>query len=117
MIAKFVVLTVLAFVTPQILPGVRVRGWGTAAAVALLFGLLNLLIGWLLSILLTVLSLPLLLITFGLFAIVVTTVVNAILLRLTDRLLDSFELPGWGAAFGMGFLFALGATVAEWITR
>ncbi|MEM8930122.1 MAG: phage holin family protein [Acidobacteriota bacterium] len=116
MIAKLVLFTLVALVTPRLLPGVRVRGWGAAIAIALVFAVLNLLIGWLLSAVLTFLSFPFVVLTLGLFMIVVTTAVNAVLLKLTDTLLDVFELPGWGAAFGMGFLFAVAGQVAEWLS-
>ena len=116
MIAKLLLFTLVALITPRLLPGVRVRGWGAALAIALVFGVLNLLIGWLLSAILTFLSFPFVLLTFGLFMIVVTTAVNAVLLKLTDALLDVFDLPGWGAAFGMGFLFAIAAQVATWLS-
>ena len=116
MIATFLVLTVVAFLAPQILPGVKVKGIGTAALIALVFGLLNLLIGWLLKAVVGFLSLPLIVVTFGLFAIVVTTAVNALLLKLTDALIEAFELDGWWPALGMGFLFALGGRLAHALT-
>lgn len=115
MLAKLLILTVVALVAPQVVPGVKVRGIETAAGIALIFALLNLLIGWLLYGALTFISFPFVILTFGLFLFIITLVVNAVLLRLTDAILDSFELSGWGPAFGMGFLFALGAKVAEWL--
>ena len=112
MLALFLVLTVIAFLAPQILPGVKVRGIQAAALVAFSFAVLNLLFGWLLTGALTLLSLPLVVVTLGLFVVVITTVVNGLLLKLADKLLDSFELDGWMSAFAMGFLFGLGS----WIT-
>ena len=105
----FLVFALIAFISPQLSPGIKVRGFGAAAAVALIFGVLNVLIGWLLSAILTFLSLPLIWLTLGLFKIVVTTVINAILLKMTDSVLEPFELKGWGPAFLMGFFFALGS--------
>ena len=112
MLIQFLVLTVIALVTPPFLPGVKVKGLDTAALIALIFALLNLVVGWLLTAVLTVLSLPFVVLTLGLFMIVVTTVVNAILLKITDAVLDRFELKGWMPAFGMGFFFALGGFLA-----
>jgi putative membrane protein len=61
--------------------------------VALVFGLLNAL----LKPILLVFSIPLLIVTLGLFALVV----NALMLLLTSRLLESFEVSGfWTALFG-----------------
>ncbi len=111
LLIKFIVFTLIALASPRIFPGIKVRGFGAAAAVALVFGLLNLLIGWLLTAILTFLSLPLIWITLGLFKIVVTTVINALLLKVTDAILEPFELDGWMPAVLMGFLFALGGLI------
>ncbi len=115
MLAKLLVLTVVALVAPQVVPGVKVKGIETAAGIAVVFALLNLVIGWLLYGALTFISFPFVILTFGLFLFLITLAVNAVLLRLTDAILDSFELSGWGPAFGMGFLFALGAKASEWL--
>jgi len=113
MILELILYTAIAFVTPKLLRGVKVEGMGAALGVALVFGLLNLLIGWLLQIVLTLVSLPLACLTFGIFSLILPTLVNAALLRLTDVLLESFRLDGWLPAFGMGFLFALGGVLTQ----
>lgn len=113
MLVKFVLLTIVALVTPQVLPGAKVKGLSTAALIALVFALLNLVVGWLLSILITILSLPFVVLTLGLFLLVIPTIVNAVLLKITDAVLDQFELEGWLPAFGMGFFFALAGFVAD----
>ncbi len=115
LLVQFIVFTAIAAISPQISPGIKVRGSGAAAAVALVFGLLNILIGWLLGVILGFLTAPLNWLTLGLFSIVLTTVINAILLKITDAVLEPFELDGWGPAFIMGFLFALGSLVTGWI--
>ena len=105
----FVVFTLIAFISPQIIPGIKVKGLGAAAAIALVFGLLNLLIGWLLKFILNLLTLWLL-------EFIVPTVINTLLLRLTDAAIEPFRLDGWLPALGMGFLFALGGWLAGTIT-
>lgn len=112
-IAKFIVFTLIAFVSPKIIRGVSVRGWGAAAAVAIVFGLINLLIGWLITLLITLLSIPLIIVTLGLFWLLIPTLINALLLRITDFLLDSFKLAGWLPALAMGFLFAVGGLAVQ----
>ncbi|HEU4412729.1 MAG TPA: phage holin family protein [Polyangiaceae bacterium] len=93
----------------RLLPGVRVRGVGSAVAVAVVFSLLNWLLGWLVTGLVTfVLFLPAIF-TFGLLFVIIPLVANAVLLWLTDKFLDSFELRG-GKAF---WLTALAITVAN----
>jgi putative membrane protein len=61
--------------------------------IALVFGLLNAV----LKPILLILSIPLLIVTLGVFALVV----NAVLLLITSRLLESFEVSGfWTAVLG-----------------
>jgi putative membrane protein len=116
LLAKFIVFTFVAFLSPQIFRGIKVRGVGAAATVAIVFGLLNLLIGWLLALLIGLLGFPLTVLTLGLFLLVIPTLVNAILLKITDWILDSFDIQGWWPAFGMGFLFALGGWIVGRLT-
>ncbi len=115
LLIKFIVFTAIAAISPQVSSGIKVRGTGAAAAVALVFGLCNVLIGWLLGWVLAILTWPLNWLTLGLFGIVVTTAINAILLKITDLVLEPFELDGWGPAFVMGFLFALGGLLTNWL--
>jgi putative membrane protein len=98
----------LAFlVVARVLPGFRIRGgFGTATLVAFVYGLLKALL-WKL---LVVLTLPIVIVTLGLFIFVI----NAFLLWLTDRILDRLEVRGWAtllAAAGLlsviDFLFHL----------
>ena len=63
---------------------------GRVALVALVFGLVNAI----LKPILMVISLPFLLATLGLFALVV----NAAMLMVTASLVDGFSVSGWGAA-------------------
>jgi putative membrane protein len=76
----------------RLVPGVRVRSSGTAVVVALVFSLLNFLLGWLLTgVLRAVLFVPAVL-SLGLLFVLVPFLANAALLWLTDKLVDSFEI-------------------------
>jgi putative membrane protein len=77
-----------------LLDGIEMSGdFFDVLLVAFVFGLLNAI----LKPILLVLSFPILLVTLGLFALVV----NAVMLLLTSRLLESFEVSGfWTAVFG-----------------
>jgi putative membrane protein len=77
-----------------LLPGISMTGdFFGVLLVALVFGLLNAL----LKPILLFFSIPLLILTLGLFALVV----NAVLLLLTSSLLDSFDVSGfWSAVLG-----------------
>jgi len=90
LIVNALALTVAAW----LLPGIQMSDDFTdVLLVALVFGVLNAL----LKPILLILSLPLLILTLGLFAFVV----NALLLLLTARLMDDFAVSGfWTAVLG-----------------
>jgi putative membrane protein len=77
-----------------------------AIAVAAVFGLVNAIIGPLLRLL----SIPLLLITFGLFALVI----NAALLGIAAGLSDSLEIGGFFSTVVAAFLISVFSAVLGW---
>lgn len=77
----------LAYFMPQI----DVKNFGTALLIALLLGLLNFFVGW-------IIRFPLNLVTFFLLTGVVRILVMAILLKLIDSFLDSFTIQGFWPA-------------------
>lgn len=86
----------------QLVPGIEVRGVGSLLLAALVFGLVNAVV----RPVLLVLSLPLTLVTLGLFLLVV----NAAMLGLTSWLLPGFAVDGfWPALFG-----AIVVSVTSW---
>ena len=79
---------------------------------ALVYGVLFVVIGWLVQGLVTLLSIVPGVLTFGLFFVLVPVISNAILLKLTAGLLGSFEIRTWGAAFVLSLaLTALGLLI------
>jgi putative membrane protein len=112
-LTSFLVTMFAAFIAPRLVPGVEVRSWGVAAGVAVLFGVANLFFGWALQILLGFVTLPAILLSFGVFLLAIPTIANAILLRVVTIFLPGFRVSGWIAALGMGFLFALASWAAE----
>src|SRR5262249_26320320 len=70
----------------------RLRSFGTALVVALVLGILNLILGKPLELIGGIVTLPAILLTFGLFFLVVRFAVNTFLLWLTDKLIDGFEI-------------------------
>ena len=97
-----ILVTALAVMfTAKVVPGVRARSFGGAFVFALVLAILN----KLLFKLLVVLSLPLVLLTFGLFVFVI----NAFLYWLADKVVDGVEVDGAGAAL-------LGSIVTSLIT-
>jgi putative membrane protein len=72
----------------RFLPDVQVKGAGTAIVVAVVFSVLNFLLGWLIHV---VLFVPALL-TLGLLFFFVPFIVNTVMLWLTDKVIASFEI-------------------------
>jgi putative membrane protein len=81
-------LTATVLLLARFLPGVRIKSTGTAAIVAVVFSLLNWAVGWLIA---GALVLPALL-TLGLLFLFIPFIVNTVVLWLTDKLLDAFEI-------------------------
>lgn len=97
------IVTALAvLVAARIVPGIRVRSFGSAVFFALILALLNVFVGKLL----VVLALPFILLTLGLFLIVV----NGFLFWLADKIVDGVEVDGFGAAV----LGSLVTSVVSW---
>src|ERR1035437_5963654 len=91
----------------HLVPGFRVRGFGTALIAALLIGLINSTLGLLLKIV----TFPLTILTFGLFWFVI----NALMLELAASFVRGFEVRGfWPAFFGSLILSVLNLIV-RWL--
>lgn len=85
-IIHLLTLSVSVLIITYILPSIRVKGFGTAVVVALIYGLFK----FFLTGILTILSLPLIVITLGLFYFVI----NAFLLWITSKVVEGFEVKG-----------------------
>lgn len=94
------------FVASRILPGVTIAGTGTFILAALLLGLVN---GFVRPIAI-VLTLPLTIITLGLFLFVL----NAAMFGLVAAFLENFTVAGfWSALFG-AMIVSITSTVSSW---
>ena len=93
-----------------LLPGVRAKSTGSLLLAAFILALVNAFI----RPILWLLTLPLTVLTFGLFALVV----NAGMISLTAALVEGFEVDGFGsallAAIVMALLGLLGFALLEW---
>ena len=105
LIINVLVMSGLLYGLAMALPGVRVKSFGTALTVSLVYGLLNY---FLFGLLAMIAFIPMLL-SLGLFGLVI----NAGLLWLTDKLIDDFEIP----SLGMTVLMALLLTVGKFVLR
>jgi putative membrane protein len=93
----FAVLTGTVLLLARFLPGVKIKSTRSAVLVAVVFSVLNLLVGWLLTLVLGALFIIPAILTLGLAFVLLPFVVNTILLWITDELLDAFELQGFKA--------------------
>ena len=90
----------------ELVPGIDIEGTGTLVAAALLLGIVNALV----RPLVILLTLPITLVTLGLFLLVV----NAAMLGLVAALLDGFHVSGFGAALLGSLVVGLTGWVASW---
>ena len=94
------------FLASKIVPGVSIVGTGTFILAAFLLGIVNAVVRPIAF----VLTLPLTIITLGLFLFVL----NAAMFGLVAALLDNFSVSGfWSAVFG-AIILSITSTVASW---
>ena len=98
-VVRWLLLACALLLVAHLYPGVKVQSFGAAMGAALVLGLLNTLV----RPLLVLLTLPLTLVTFGLFLLVI----NALMLLLVARLVDGFKLDGFWTAFWASLFMAL----------
>jgi putative membrane protein len=85
--------------TSKVVPGFEIRGFFTAVVTAILIAVMNYLLWWFLIII----TLPINVLTLGLF----TFVVNAIILKIVAALMPGFELRSWISAIIGGIVLAV----------
>ncbi len=90
---------IVVFLLANFLPGVTVAGYGTAIIVALVLGLLNLIV----KPILVLLTLPVTVITFGLFLLVI----NAVIILLVDAFISGFNVDGFLVALIFSLLLSI----------
>ena len=105
LIINVLVTSGLLYALALALPGVRVKSFGTAVTVAVVYGLLNYFLFWLIAL---IAFIPMLL-SFGLFGLVI----NAFLLWLTDRLIDDFEIDSIRMTLVMALLLTVGKLLLQ----
>jgi putative membrane protein len=96
-------LTFTVLLLARIFPAVKVRSVGTAVVVAIVFSILNVLLGGLIRL---ALFLPAIL-TLGLLFLFLPFIVNVILLWVTDKLIRSFEIETTRALLGSALIITV----------
>lgn len=103
--------TASLLIVAYLIPGIEIHGLGTALIAPIVIGLVNATIGFILKIL----TIPLTVLTLGLFWLVI----NALMLQLAAALVPGFYVSGfWSAFFGAIILsvvnMALRSLVTTW---
>jgi putative membrane protein len=94
------------FLASRIIPGVSIVGTGTFVLAALLLGVVNALVRPIAFLM----TLPLTIITLGLFLLVL----NAAMFGLVAAVLDDFTVSGFWAAFFGAIVVSISSTIASW---
>ena len=108
---SWLILAVAVWLTAQLLPGVKVSGIGGALVVALIFGILNWLVGWLLFVVIGIGTLG----VGFILAFATRWLVMAILLKVTDLLTDKLTIRSFGWAFIAAMIMSAVGTVGEYL--
>ena len=96
------VTAVAVLIAARVVPGIRVKSFGSAVVFAFVLAVLNVILGKVLI----VLALPFVLLTLGLFLIVI----NGFLFWLADKVVEGVEIDGFGSAM----LGSLVTSVLSW---
>ena len=100
MILTTLVLNAIAFyVVSYLVPGVTISGWQALLAISVVWGVLSILV----KPILILLTLPINILTLGLF----TFVINALLIMLMSNLVRGFHVTGFGTALIAAIVLAL----------
>src|SRR5580765_288041 len=105
LIVRWLLLAAALLLVAHLYPGVSVTTFGTAMIAALVLGLLN----TLLRPILVLLTLPVTLLTLGLFLFVI----NALMFYFAASMLDGFHVNGFGAALIGSLIYSLCGLVID----
>jgi putative membrane protein len=104
-LARWLLLAAALLLVAQVFPPVTVAGFGSALWAAFIIGLLNTLV----RPVLVLLTLPVTLLTLGLFLFVI----NALMFWAASGLLDGFQVAGFWAALGGSLIYSLCGLVID----
>lgn len=99
MLTSLVVNAIAFYVTAYLVPGVTIAGWEALLVVSVVWGILSILV----KPILILLTLPITILTLGLF----TFVINALLIMLMSKLVPGFSVSGFGTALLAAIVLAL----------
>lgn len=99
MLMQLIINAIAFYITAYIVPGVTISGWEALFVIAVVWGVLSILV----KPILVLLTLPINIMTLGLF----TLVINAILLIILSSIVPGFSVAGFGTALIAGIVLGL----------
>ena len=99
LIAHWVLSALCILLVARFVPGISVNGFGAALLAAVIIGFVNGTLGFLLKIL----TFPLIVLTFGIFWIII----NALMLKFASLLVPGFNVHGFAPAFWGAIILSL----------
>ena len=107
LIAHWILSAVCLLLVANLVPGFFVRGLKAALIAALVIGLVNVTLGFILK----VLTFPLIILTFGLFSLVI----NALMLMFASNFVSGFHVRGFVPAFWGALVLSLLNMTVRWV--
>jgi putative membrane protein len=107
MLLHWVVTALAVWITARIVPGFYVDGAAAALIAAVIIGLVNATLGLFLK----VITLPLTILTLGLFWLII----NALMLELASAFVPGFHIRNFAAAFWGGIVLSIVNMLLKWL--
>lgn len=107
MIYTILINSIAVYITDKLLSGIEIKSFGTSIFVAILLALVNTFI----KPVIVFLTLPLTVITLGLFILVI----NALMIMIVDSMLDGFKVKSFGWALLFGIVLSLVNSILFWL--
>jgi putative membrane protein len=108
-ITRLIVVALSLWLASELVPGIKVEGGWTLVAAAILLGLVNAVV----RPVLVVLTLPVTILTLGLFLLVI----NAAMLGLVAAMFDGFRIESFGSAVLGSLIVSIMGWLASWLIR
>ena len=107
LLIKFLLTAVLTYGLARYLPNVHLNGFGSAAILVIVLGLLNATVKPVLKLI----GFPLTVLTLGLFLLVI----NVIIIKIADFLMSSFSVVGFLSALILSLVLSLVSSVVDMV--
>lgn len=111
LLLNWLILSFAVWLTAAMLPGFHIKNFKSALLVAALFGVLNFLLGWLIFTVFTVFTLGIA----WLLAFITRWIIDAIILKLTDKMTDHLTIDSFGWALVGALIMAMVGTLGQWL--